>query len=61
MFQETKASDKFYGALLDKVDKILVSIGASDLGCRERAVCALYKDPFRHTPYSNLVSNELSK
>ncbi|CAH0763498.1 unnamed protein product [Diatraea saccharalis] len=58
---ETVTAEKFYGALLEKVDKILGSIGAADPGCRNRAVCALYRDPFRHTPYSNLVSNELSK
>ncbi|CAH0683915.1 unnamed protein product [Chilo suppressalis] len=58
---ETVAAEKFYGALLDRVDKILTSIGAGDPGCRDRAVCALYRDPFRHAPYSNLVSNELSK
>ncbi|CAG4964176.1 unnamed protein product [Parnassius apollo] len=58
---DTIAAEKFYGALLEKVDAILVPIGASGVGCKERAVCALYKDPFKHSPYSNLVSNELSK
>ncbi|KAJ2940107.1 hypothetical protein O0L34_g14145 [Tuta absoluta] len=58
---ETIAAEKFYGALLDKVDKILQAMGAKDPECRERAVCLLYNDPFKHAPYSNLVSNELSK
>ncbi|XP_034837329.1 uncharacterized protein Osi17 isoform X1 [Maniola hyperantus] len=55
------AAEKFYGSLLERVDAILGSIGAKDAGCKERAVCALYRDPFKHAPYSNLVSNELSK
>ncbi|XP_041985527.1 uncharacterized protein LOC121737862 [Aricia agestis] len=55
------AAEKFYGTLIEKVDAILNSIGVSEPGCRERAICALYKDPFKHSPYSNLVSNELSK
>ncbi|KAI8423195.1 hypothetical protein MSG28_014238 [Choristoneura fumiferana] len=58
---DTIAAEKFYGQLLEKVDHILSPLGAGDPGCKERAVCALYKDPFKHTPYSNLVSNELSK
>ncbi|XP_072935093.1 uncharacterized protein Osi17 [Epargyreus clarus] len=58
---ETLTAEKFYGTLLEKVDSILSPIGAADVGCKERAVCALYRDPFRHAPYSNLVSNELSK
>ncbi|CAH0721090.1 unnamed protein product, partial [Brenthis ino] len=58
---DTISAEKFYGSLLDRVDTILASIGAKDIGCKERAVCALYRDPFRHSPYSNLVSNELSK
>ncbi|XP_052744992.1 uncharacterized protein LOC112052972 [Bicyclus anynana] len=55
------AAEKFYGSLLERVDIILGSIGAKDPGCKERAVCSLYRDPFKHAPYSNLVSNELSK
>ncbi|XP_053619688.1 uncharacterized protein Osi17 [Plodia interpunctella] len=58
---ETKVAEKFYGNILERVDKILLTIGANDPGCKDRAVCALYRDPFSHTPYSNLVSNELSK
>ncbi|KAJ0170864.1 hypothetical protein K1T71_013636 [Dendrolimus kikuchii] len=58
---ETIAAEKFYGALLDRVDAVLAPLGANDAGCRERAVCSLYGDPFKHAPYSNLVSNELSK
>ncbi|XP_026754407.2 uncharacterized protein LOC113514516 [Galleria mellonella] len=58
---ETQAAEKFYGALMERVDKILNTIGAHDPGCKDRAVCALYRDPFSHAPYSNLVSNELSK
>ncbi|KPJ20259.1 hypothetical protein RR48_04857 [Papilio machaon] len=58
---DTIAAEKFYGALLEKVDSILMPMGANDIGCRERAVCAMYSDPFKHSPYSNLVSNELSK
>lgn len=61
VLQNTVAAEKFYGALLEKIDTILSPMGASDVGCRERAVCAMYKDPFKHSPYSNLVSNELSK
>ncbi|XP_013142529.1 PREDICTED: uncharacterized protein LOC106106493 [Papilio polytes] len=58
---DTVAAERFYGALLEKVDTILTPMGANDIGCRERAVCAMYSDPFKHSPYSNLVSNELSK
>uniref|UniRef100_A0A2H1VEN3 SFRICE_003448 n=1 Tax=Spodoptera frugiperda TaxID=7108 RepID=A0A2H1VEN3_SPOFR len=58
---ETIAAEKFYGALVDNVDALLGQMGATDLGCRERAVCSLYGDPFKHTPYSNLVSGHLSK
>ncbi|XP_063834414.1 uncharacterized protein LOC135083640 [Ostrinia nubilalis] len=58
---ETITAEKFYGNLIDRVDKILASIGATESGCGERAVCALYREPFRHAPYSNLLSNELSK
>ncbi|XP_032523570.2 uncharacterized protein LOC116774898 [Danaus plexippus] len=58
---ETIAAEKFYGTLIDRINIILNSIGAKDFGCRERAICALYSDPFKHAPYSNLVSNELSK
>ncbi|GBP51257.1 hypothetical protein EVAR_48350_1 [Eumeta japonica] len=57
----TIAAEKFYGGLLDRVNKILSPLGATETGCRERAICILYRDPFQHTPYSNLVSNELSK
>lgn len=60
-FQETQAAEKFYGGLMEKIDAILLPLGAGDPGCRERAVCTLYGDPFKHAPYSNLVSNELSK
>ncbi|XP_047036100.1 uncharacterized protein LOC124641891 [Helicoverpa zea] len=58
---ETIAAEKFYGTLVETVDGLLSQMGANDLGCRERAVCALYGDPFKHTPYSNLVSGHLSK
>ncbi|XP_022827703.1 uncharacterized protein LOC111357307 [Spodoptera litura] len=58
---ETIAAEKFYGALVGYVDALLGQMGATDLGCRERAVCSLYGDPFKHTPYSNLVSGHLSK
>ncbi|KAH9644657.1 hypothetical protein HF086_011826 [Spodoptera exigua] len=58
---ETIAAEKFYGSLVENVDALLGQMGATDLGCRERAVCSLYGDPFKHTPYSNLVSGHLSK
>ncbi|KAG7297252.1 hypothetical protein JYU34_019193 [Plutella xylostella] len=58
---DTIAADKFYSPLLDRVDGILAPLGAADVGCRERAVCSLYREPFSHAPYSNLLSNELSK
>ncbi|KAM3960633.1 DUF1676 domain-containing protein Osi17 [Aphomia sociella] len=58
---ETQSAEKFYGALMERVDKVLNTIGAHDPGCKDRAVCSLYRDPFGHAPYSNLVSNELSK
>lgn len=47
--------------MVEAVDGLLNQLGATDFGCRERAVCALYGDPFKHTPYSNLVSGHLSK
>ncbi|XP_075986723.1 DUF1676 domain-containing protein Osi17 [Anticarsia gemmatalis] len=58
---ETIAAEKFYGTLVETIDVLLSQMGANELGCRERAVCALYGDPFKHTPYSNLVSGHLSK
>ncbi|XP_026734486.1 uncharacterized protein LOC113498604 [Trichoplusia ni] len=58
---ETIAAEKFYGNMVEAVDGLLNQLGATDFGCRERAVCALYGDPFKHTPYSNLVSGHLSK
>lgn len=61
MDPETQAAEKFYGPMVERVEKILTPMGAFEPGCKERAICTLYKDPFQHTPYSNLVSNELSK
>ncbi|CAK1541131.1 unnamed protein product [Leptosia nina] len=58
---DTVQAEQFYGSLLEKVDVILAPMGAVDIGCKERAICSLYRDPFGHAPYSNLVSNELSK
>lgn len=60
-FQETIAAEKFYGQLIETVDGLLAQMGATEPGCRERAVCAMYGDPFKHTPFSNLVSGHLSK
>lgn len=57
----TMAADKFYGSLIDAIDGLVNQMGATDPGCRERAVCAMYRDPFKHTPFSNLVSGHLSK
>ncbi|CAB3222914.1 unnamed protein product [Arctia plantaginis] len=58
---ETIAAEKFYGQLIETVDGLLAQMGATEPGCRERAVCAMYGDPFKHTPFSNLVSGHLSK
>ncbi|KOB76550.1 Uncharacterized protein OBRU01_05503 [Operophtera brumata] len=38
---ETQAAEKFYRTLIEKIDTILTPMGASDPGCRERAVCSL--------------------
>ncbi|GLV32661.1 Osiris 17 [Carabus blaptoides fortunei] len=58
----TKASyDPFYSPILEKIDKILNSLGVSDEPCRERLICSIYKNPVKFSPHSNLLSAELSR
>lgn len=53
--------DPFYSPILVKIDKILVGLGFNEEGCRERLICSMYKTPARFSPYSNLLSAELSR
>lgn len=58
---EVEHFDPFYSPLLSKIDSIFTHLGHSDEGCRERAVCSIYKFPVKYAPYSNLISAQLSK
>lgn len=53
--------DPFYSPLLSRIDSIFMHLGFSDEGCKERAVCSIYKYPVKYAPYSNLLSAQLSK
>ncbi|KAK0089218.1 hypothetical protein PV325_008347 [Microctonus aethiopoides] len=53
--------DPFYSPLLSRLDAVFSRLGHNDEGCREYAVCAMYRSPARYAPYSNLVSAQLSR
>ncbi|XP_067211112.1 uncharacterized protein Osi24 isoform X2 [Linepithema humile] len=53
--------DPFYSPLLSRLDAVFSRLGHSTEGCREYAVCAMYRSPARFAPYSNLVSAQLSR
>lgn len=53
--------DPFYSPLLSRLDAVFSRLGHSTEGCREYAICAMYKSPARYAPYSNLVSAQLSR
>ncbi|KAL2720111.1 uncharacterized protein V1478_010377 [Vespula squamosa] len=53
--------DPFYSPLLSRLDAVFYRLGHTSEGCREYAVCAMYKSPARYAPYSNLVSAQLSR
>lgn len=53
--------DPFYSPLLSRLDAVFFSLGHTTEGCREYAVCAMYQNPARFAPYSNLVSAQLSR
>lgn len=56
-----KNYDAFYTPIVDKIDKILGSLGFVDNHCKERLTCSMYKNPVRFTPHSNFLSAELSR
>ncbi|XP_055849740.1 uncharacterized protein LOC129914487 isoform X1 [Episyrphus balteatus] len=56
-----KNYDEFYTPILDKIDKILGSLGFVDNHCKERLTCSMYKNPIRFSPHSNFLSAELSR
>lgn len=58
---EVENYDPFYSPLLSRIDSIFTHLGYLDEGCRERAVCSIYKFPVKYAPYSNLLSAQLSK
>lgn len=53
--------DPFYSPLLSRLDAVFSRLGHNTEGCREFAVCAMYRSPARYAPYSNLVSAQLSR
>ncbi|XP_011703615.1 PREDICTED: uncharacterized protein LOC105459362 isoform X2 [Wasmannia auropunctata] len=53
--------DPFYSPLLSRLDAVFSRLGHNTEGCREYAVCAMYRSPARFAPYSNLVSAQLSR
>ncbi|XP_020722560.1 uncharacterized protein LOC126924400 isoform X2 [Bombus affinis] len=53
--------DPFYSPLLSRLDAVFSRLGHTTEGCREYAVCAMYRSPARYAPYSNLVSAQLSR
>ncbi|XP_026470984.1 uncharacterized protein LOC113375256 [Ctenocephalides felis] len=53
--------DAFYSPILTKIDAVLEKLGHRDAGCKERILCAMYKNPMKYSPHSNLVSAELSR
>ncbi|XP_066154587.1 uncharacterized protein Osi17 isoform X3 [Euwallacea fornicatus] len=53
--------DPFYSPILAKIDKILQGLGFVDEPCKERLICSMYKNPPLFSPYSNLLSVELSR
>ncbi|KAJ8684335.1 hypothetical protein QAD02_020127 [Eretmocerus hayati] len=53
--------DPFYSPLLSRLDAVFSSLGHTSEACREYAVCAMYRNPARYAPYSNLVSAQLSR
>jgi len=53
--------DPFYSPLLSRLDAVFSRLGHNTEGCREYAVCAMYRSPARYAPYSNLVSAQLSR
>jgi len=59
--EDVDSFDPFYSPLLSRIDSIFMHLGFSEEGCKERAVCSIYKYPVKYAPYSNLLSAQLSK
>ena len=53
--------DPFYSPLLSRLDSVFHQLGYSAEACRERLVCAMYRNPAKFAPFSNLVSAQLSR
>lgn len=53
--------DPFYSPLLSRLDSVFHQLGYSSEPCRERLVCAMYRNPAKFAPFSNLVSAQLSR
>ncbi|KDQ95176.1 hypothetical protein L798_05744 [Zootermopsis nevadensis] len=53
--------DPFYSPLLSRLDSVFKQLGYETETCRERLICAMYNNPAKFAPYSNLVSAQLSR
>ncbi|KAJ1525271.1 hypothetical protein ONE63_010095 [Megalurothrips usitatus] len=53
--------DPFYSPLLSRLDSVFHQLGYASESCRERLVCAMYRNPAKFAPFSNLVSAQLSR
>lgn len=53
--------DPFYSPLLSRLDSVFHQLGYQAEACRERLVCAMYRNPAKFAPFSNLVSAQLSR
>ena len=59
--QPIQPDEPFYSPMIHKMDEIFNNIGFNDEPCRKRLICSMYKTPENFSPYSNYISNELSK
>ncbi|KAI5714367.1 hypothetical protein M8J76_016016 [Diaphorina citri] len=53
--------DPFYSPLLSRIDSVFKQLNYKTESCRERLICAMYNNPAKYAPYSNLVSAQLSR
>lgn len=53
--------DPFYSPLLSRMDSVFKQLGYDTEICRERLVCAMYRNPAKFAPFSNLISAQLSR
>uniref|UniRef100_A0A8D8Z5E6 Uncharacterized protein n=1 Tax=Cacopsylla melanoneura TaxID=428564 RepID=A0A8D8Z5E6_9HEMI len=53
--------DPFYSPLLSRIDSVFKQLNYKTESCRERLICAMYNNPAKYAPYSNLISAQLSR